>query len=75
MPRHRRPPQDATEAAAGRRADLDQVLASTRLSGHVPTPEFLADCEDYIAGRIALEGILARTVDRELGTKRATDDT
>ena len=75
MPRHRRLPQDATEAAAERRAGLDQALASTRLSGHIPTPEFLADCEDYIAGRIALKGILARTVDRELGTKRAADAT
>ncbi|WP_296340514.1 hypothetical protein [Reyranella sp.] len=66
-------PQDAAETAAERRAHLDQALASTRLEGHVPTPEFLSDCEDYIAGRIAREEILAREVERVLGTKRAAD--
>jgi hypothetical protein len=75
MPRHRHPPLDATEAAAERRADLDQALASTRLSGHVPRPEFLADCEDYIDGRITREEILAREVKRVLGTKSAADAT
>lgn len=73
MPDTAAPPQDTTETAAERRAHLDQALASTRLEGHVPTPEFLADCEDYIAGRITREEILAREVERVLGTKRATD--
>ncbi|MGQ0584258.1 MAG: antitoxin VbhA family protein [Reyranella sp.] len=75
MPRRRRPPQDTTETAAERRSGLDQALASTRLSGHVPRPEFLADCEDYIAGRITHEEILAREVKRVLGTKSAVDAT
>lgn len=75
MPDTATPSQDSTESAAERRAGLDQALASTRLSGHVPTSEFLADCEDYIAGRIACEEILAREVERVLSTKRATDAT
>ena len=66
-------PQDADDTAAKRRARLDQALASTRLEGHVPTPEFLSDCEDYIAGRITDDEILAREVKRVLGTKRAAD--
>ena len=66
-------PPDADDTAAKRRASLDQALASTRLEGHVPTPEFLSDCEDYIAGRITDDEILAREVKRVLGTKRAAD--
>lgn len=73
MPDTVAPPQDADDTAAKRRASLDQALASTRLEGHVPTPEFLADCEDYIAGRITDDEILAREVERVLGTKRAAD--
>jgi len=73
MPRRRHPPLDPTETAAERRAGLDQALASTRLSGHVPRLEFLADCEDYIAGRITHEEILAREIKRVLGTEGATD--
>ena len=75
MPRRQRPLQHATETAAERRAGMEQALASTRLSGHTPTPEFLADCEDYIARRIASEEILARKVARVLGTKGAADAT
>ena len=75
MSQCRRPSQDATETAAERRAGMEQVLASTRLSGHVPRPEFLADCEDYIDGRITLEEILAREKKRVLGTESAVDAT
>ena len=28
----------------------EQALASTRIEGHIPTPEFLADCDAVIAG-------------------------
>ncbi len=70
MPDTVAPPQ---ETAADRRAHLEQALASTRLEGHVPTPEFLADCEEYIAGRITREEILKREVARVLGDERAED--
>ena len=35
---------------AERREAHAQALASTRIEGHVPTPEFLADCEAVIKG-------------------------
>jgi hypothetical protein len=61
------------ETAAERRAHLDQALASTRLEGHVPTPEFLADCEEYIAGRITRDEAMARSTARALAAERAAD--
>lgn len=73
MPDTVAPPQEAAETAAERRASLDQALASTRLEGHMPTPEFLSDCEDYIAGRIARDEIMARSTARALATERAAD--
>ncbi len=66
-------PQDADDTAAKRRASLDQALASTRLEGHVPTPEFLADCEDFIAGRITRDEAMARSTARALAAERAAD--
>ena len=66
-------PQDTADTAAGRRASLDQALTSTRLEGHVPTPEFLADCEDFIAGRITRDEIMARSTARALAAERAAD--
>lgn len=73
MPDTVAPPQEAAETPAERRAHLDQALASTRLEGHMPTPEFLADCEDYIAGRITRDEIMARSTARALATERAAD--
>jgi len=73
MPNTAATPQDTTETPAERRAHLDQALASTRLEGHVPTPEFLSDCEDYIAGRITRDEIMARSAARALATERAAD--
>ncbi|MCF8533287.1 MAG: antitoxin VbhA family protein [Reyranella sp.] len=66
-------PQDAAESPDERRAHLDQALASTRLEGHVPTPEYLADCEDFIAGRITRDEVMARSTARALAAERAAD--
>ena len=66
-------PQNTAETAAERRASLDQALASTRLEGHVPTPEFLADCEDYIAGRITRDEVMARSAARARAAERPAD--
>lgn len=73
MPDTVAPPQEAATTAAERRAHLDQALASTRLEGHMPTPEFLSDCEDYIAGRITRDEIMARSTARALATERAAN--
>jgi hypothetical protein len=35
---------------AERRWAHEQALASTRIEGHQPSPEFLSDCEAVIAG-------------------------
>ena len=38
---------------ATRRFAMDQALANTRIEGHIPTPEFLADFERNIRGEIS----------------------
>ena len=62
-------PQDTAETTTELHTDLDQALASTRLEGHVPTSGFLADCEDYIAGRITREEAMARSTARAFVTE------
>jgi len=41
-----------------------QALASTCIEGHVPTPEFLADCAACVAGEISSEDARARSLAR-----------
>jgi hypothetical protein len=41
---------------AARRLAHEQALASTRIEGHQPSPEFLADCEAVIEGTMTLRG-------------------
>ena len=48
-----------------------QALASTRLSGHEPTPEFLADCEAVINGTMTQEQARAASLARALAKDRA----
>lgn len=57
-----------------RRAAFDQALASTRIEGHEPTPEFLADCEKVIAGEMTDEQMAAESLRRamELDAKVST---
>ena len=40
----------AVFSEAQRRLAHEQAAASARISGHVPTPEFEADCEAVIVG-------------------------
>ncbi len=56
---------------AERRLAHEQALANTRISGHVPTPEFLADCEAEIQGTMTLEQVHARSLERALAKDRA----
>ncbi|MBX9794768.1 MAG: antitoxin VbhA family protein, partial [Burkholderiaceae bacterium] len=51
----------APTTVAQRRLAHNQALASTRIEGHVPSPEFLADCEAVIAGTMTLEQARAFT--------------
>jgi hypothetical protein len=53
---------------AERRWAHEQALASTRIEGHEPSQEFLADCEAVIEGRMttaqARAASLARALDK-----------
>lgn len=51
-------------SVAMRRWHLEQALASTRLDGHVPTAEFLADCEAMITGQLTADEVRARVIRR-----------
>jgi len=53
-----------------RRRAVDQSLASTRLEGHVPTSEFLADCEAVAAGSMTGHEARARSLARVLEEQR-----
>jgi len=58
-----------------RRLAHEQSLASTRISGHVPRPEFLDDCEAVIEGRMTHEDARARSLARALTHgERVSDD-
>ena len=56
---------------AQRRYANEQALASTRIEGHVPTPEFLADCEAVIAGTMTEEQARAASLARALAKDHA----
>lgn len=56
---------------AERRAANDQALASTRIEGHEPTAEFLADCEAVARGSMTAEQARAASLQRALAKDRA----
>lgn len=51
---------------AKRRYAHEQALACTRIEGHVPAPEFLAECEAVIKGTMTREQQRARSIARAL---------
>jgi hypothetical protein len=55
---------DEEQKRAERRGAWEQALASTRLEGHVPTPEFLADVEAEIEGKMTGDEVRARSLAR-----------
>jgi hypothetical protein len=54
-----------------RRWAHEDALASTRIEGHVPTPEFLADCEAVLAGTMTRDQARAAILARALAEERA----
>jgi hypothetical protein len=62
-----------TTTKAERRLAHEQALASTRIEGHAPTPEFLADCAAVIEGTMTREqaraASLARALAKNLGSR------
>ncbi|TAK91249.1 MAG: hypothetical protein EPO06_05710 [Burkholderiaceae bacterium] len=64
---------------AQRRIAHEQALANTRIEGHIPSAEFLVDCEAVIAGTMTREQARERSLRRALemecalsGSKRNT---
>jgi hypothetical protein len=56
----------AEETLAQRRLAHEQALASTRIEGHVPTAEFLADCAAVVAGSMTRDQARAASLARAL---------
>lgn len=50
--------------AEQRKPAFDQALASTRIEGHEPTPEFLADVDRVIAGDMTDDEMAAESLRR-----------
>ena len=53
-----------------RRRSLAQALANTRIEGHTPSPEFLADCERFARGEITQEDVRAASLARAQAAER-----
>jgi hypothetical protein len=51
---------------AERRFFNEQAAATTRIEGHVPTLEFMADCAAYVDGTMTTEEMRAASVARTL---------
>ena len=58
------PPTQRAMTEAERRIAAEQALANTRIEGHVPTAEFLADFDAFIEGKLTLDEVRARSTER-----------
>nr|WP_145549807.1 antitoxin VbhA family protein [Variovorax boronicumulans] len=56
---------------AQRRLAHEQALADTRIEGHQPSPEFLADCEAVIEGTMTHDQARAASLARALAKDKA----
>ena len=58
---------------AERRMRLEQALASTRIEGHQPSAEFLADMQAMVDGQLSAEEVRRRIIERaRAADRRAT---
>lgn len=62
-----------TTTKAQRRVAHEQALASTRIEGHQPSAEFLADCEAVIEGTMTREQARAASLARALAAESTTE--
>lgn len=60
-----------TTTKAQRRLVHEQALASTRIEGHQPSPEFLADCEAVVEGTMTRDQARAASLARALAKDKA----
>ena len=58
-------------AIAERRWAAEQALANASIEGHVPSQEFLEDCEAVIQGTMTTEDAGARSLARALAANAA----
>ena len=58
-------------AKAERRWATKQALASSRIEGHIPSPEFLADCDALDEGTMTTDEVGARSLERALAADKA----
>ena len=63
--------QMTTTTKAQRRLAHEQALASTRIEGHRPSPEFLADCDAVIEGTMTRDQARAASLARALAKDKA----
>ena len=57
-------PTQRAMTEAERRIAAEQALANTRIEGHVPTAEFLADFDALIQGTMTLDEVRERSTER-----------
>ncbi|MGM9517012.1 antitoxin VbhA family protein [Roseateles sp. DB2] len=57
-------PTPPPRSLAERRMRLEQALASTRIEGHQPSAEFLADMEAMVDGQLGAEEVRRRIIER-----------
>ncbi|MCH7344478.1 antitoxin VbhA family protein [Pelomonas sp. CA6] len=51
-------------SVAERRMRLEQALASTRIEGHLPSAEFLADMQAMVTGQLGAKEVRRRIIER-----------
>ena len=56
---------------ARRRYEMENAIANTRIAGHVPSPEFLADVERVLRGEMTSEEARAASLKRALAADAA----
>lgn len=59
---------------AERRYAQEQALANTRIAGHVPSPEFLADFDAVVEGNMTCEQAIKASLARATGRVVANDN-
>lgn len=64
----------ADAAKAERRWLNEQALASARIEGHLPSQEYLSDCQAWIDGSMANEEARARSLARALTADKAATE-
>jgi hypothetical protein len=59
---------------AERHLAMAQALANTRISGHVPTDDFLRDCDAVVGGLMTTEQAIEASLARAVGQDRLAAD-